>query len=134
MKINKNEGAGSLYHPEILENPAARPGHGHAPATAATGPGHAPATHFFQAMIDYNTTPSISLVLYHCQYSNSSSTPKVCYHPPEKRFTPLKQFHTPETIPAPCSWPGLGPWGCNLLGDTFLLLWPCGGRTVPWWV
>src|SRR5690606_14271304 len=106
MKINKNEGAGSLYHPEILENPAARPGHGHAPATAATGPGHAPATHFFQAMIDYNTTPSISLVLYHCQYSNSSSTPKVCYHPPEKTFHTIETVSHPRNYsrPVPAAW------------------------------
>jgi len=109
------EGAGSLYHPEILENPAARPGPGHGPATAATRPGESPDTHFFQAWKYYNGWRSIGIVLHRCQCSNSSSTPrsyshtpKVCNPPNRKSFTTMKQFHNTETNPAACSW--RGPW------------------------
>ena len=47
LKTNMKEGASSLYHPEILENPAARPGPGHGLDTAATRPGASPDRHFF---------------------------------------------------------------------------------------
>lgn len=75
FKTNKNEGAGSLYHPEILKKPAARPGPGHAPATAATGPGASSDTHFFQGLIDYHGWCSIGIVLPLSHRSHSSSSP-----------------------------------------------------------
>lgn len=102
MKTNLKEGACSLYHPEILEKPAARPKPGHWPATAATGPGASPDTHFFQGWKYYHGWRSIGVVLHHCQCSHSPSspgsysyTPKVCYHPPEKTF------HHHETVSHP---------------------------------
>ena len=100
------EGAGSLYHPEILKKPATRPETPRGPGAPATGPGESSDRHFFLGLNYYTATVSIGIVLYHCQYSNSSSTPKVCYHPPEKTF------HTTETIPAPCSLVfAVGPGG-----------------------
>ena len=97
LKTNLKEGACSLYHPEILENPAARPGPGHGPATPPTGPGESPDTHFSQGWKYYNGWCSIGIVLHHCQCSNSSSTQKT--------------FHHHETIPAPCSLVFAGPVG-----------------------
>lgn len=99
MKTNKNEGASSLYHPEILEKPAARPGPGHGPATPPTGPGASPDRHFFSGWIDYHGCCSIAIVLplSHRSHSPSSPgsysyTPKVC--PPPQPET----FHHHETV------------------------------------
>lgn len=155
LKINMKEGASSLYHPEILKKPAARPGPGHSPATAATGPGASPDRHFFQGWIDYHCRCSSDIVLHHCQCSHSPSTPrlysytpKVC-HPPQP-----EKFHHHETDPAPCLWPCPCPggvtfwvtpssfgWVLAVLASGWLCLlvawwsgWPCGcGCWCGWW-